>query len=273
MLSPFNVFAGLLVLSFFIPAAFGAEIIGHRGASAERPENTLSSFKLGYKENADGDELDIHLTKDGKIVVIHDYDTKRVAGVNKKVVDQTFDELRALEIGKFGKWKDKNFSEKIPTLDEVLALIPDGKKLFIEIKVHQEILPALAQTLANSKVKPEQTVIISFNLDAVEGAKKMFPNRKAYWLRSYAKDKKTGKLPDLDEIITQAKQAGLDGLDLDYKFPLDEATIKKIKAAGLECHVWTLDDPVKAKELIKAGVDSITTNQPGTLRKELQATP
>jgi len=268
-----NIAVTAMLTLMLVPSTFAADIIGHRGASADAPENTLASFKLGYQQNADADELDIHLTKDGKIVVIHDYDTKRVAGVNKKVVNQTFDELRALEIGKFGKWKDKNFSEKIPTLDEVLALIPDGKKLFIEIKVHQEILPALAQTLANSKVKPEQTVIISFNLDAVEGAKKMFPNRKAYWLRSYAKDKKTGKLPDLDEIITQAKQAGADGLDLDYKFPLDEATIKKIKAAGLECHVWTLDDPVKAKELIKAGVDSITTNQPGTLRKELQATP
>jgi glycerophosphoryl diester phosphodiesterase len=273
MFSSFNLFAGLVVLSFFVPAAIGAEIVGHRGASADAPENTLSSFKLGYKENADADELDIHLTKDGKIVVIHDYDTKRVAGVNKKVVDQTFDEIRTLEIGKFGKWKDKGFSEKIPTLDEVLALIPDGKKLLIEIKVHTEILPALAQTLANSKVKPEQTIIISFNLDAVEGAKKMFPNRKAFWLRGYSKDKKTGKLPDLDEIITQAKKAGVDGLDLEYKFPLDEATIKKIKAAGLECHVWTLDDAVKGKELIKAGVDSITTNRPGDLRKELQATP
>src|SRR5258706_6929947 len=173
-----NVAAALIVLAVLMPVAFAAEIIGHRGASADAPENTLASFKLGFQENADADELDIHLTKDGKIVVIHDYDTKRVGGVDKKVVEQTFDEIRAINVGAFGKWAGKGFNEKVPTLDEVLALIPPGKKLLIEIKVHEEILPALAESLRRAAVKPEQTVIITFFLDVAEAAKKKFPNRK-----------------------------------------------------------------------------------------------
>src|SRR5260221_568528 len=79
-------------------------------------------------------------------------------------------------------------------------------------------------------VKPEQTVIITFFLDVAEAAKKKFPDRKVYWLHSYAKDKKTGKFPDLDEVIAKAKNAGVDGVDLEHKFPLDAAAIKKIKA-------------------------------------------
>src|SRR3954447_14193489 len=128
--------AAALVLVLFAMNAHAVEIIGHRGASADAPENTVASEKLGYQQRADGGELDIHLTKDGKVVVIHDYDTKRVAGVDRKVVDQTFDEIRKLNAGAWGGWAGKGFSEKIPTLDEILAIVPKGKKIYIEIKVH-----------------------------------------------------------------------------------------------------------------------------------------
>lgn len=92
--------------------AFATQIVGHRGASFDAPENTLSSFKLGYKHNADADELDIHLTKDGKVVVMHDYDTGRTGGKKLKISEHTLEELRALDIGKWGKWQGKGFSEK-----------------------------------------------------------------------------------------------------------------------------------------------------------------
>src|SRR4029079_18162257 len=108
--------------------ASAVEIIAHRGASADAPENTVASEKLGYQQGAGGGELDIHLTKDGRIVVIHDYDTKRVAGVERKVVDQTFDEIRRLNAGAWGEWAGRGFNEKIPTLDEILAIVPKGRK-------------------------------------------------------------------------------------------------------------------------------------------------
>jgi glycerophosphoryl diester phosphodiesterase len=265
--------AALLSLVLVGPSARAVDIVGHRGASADAPENTVSSWKLGYAQGADACELDIHLTKDGKIIVSHDPSTKRTAGVDKKIAETNFDELRKLDVGKWGKWAGKGFTEKLPTLDEALALVPPGKRFLIEIKTHAEIMPALEEVIRRTPLKPEQTVFISFQYDAIEAAKKAFPDRQAYWLADYKQDKKTGKFPDLDELITKAKAAKLDGLDLSFKFPLDAAAVKKIHDAGLQCHVWTVDDPAKARELAKAGVDSITTNRPGALRKELQQAP
>src|SRR5664279_768363 len=80
---------------------YAVEIIGHRGASFDAPENTLASFKLGYQQKADADELDIYLTKDGKIIVIHDGTTGRTTGVTNKIATQTFDDLRRLEAGQW----------------------------------------------------------------------------------------------------------------------------------------------------------------------------
>src|SRR5882757_10180198 len=91
-----------LVASCMTTSTFATQIIGHRGASYDAPENTLSSFKLGYENKADADELDIHLTKDGKVVVNHDYDTKRTGGVTNKIATQTLEELRKFEIGQWG---------------------------------------------------------------------------------------------------------------------------------------------------------------------------
>jgi len=261
------VLCGVLMVA---PGARAVDIVGHRGASADAPENTVSSWKLGYAQGADACELDIHLTKDAKIIVSHDPNTKRTAGVDKKIVETNFDELRKLDVGKWGKWAGKGFTEKLPTLDEALALVPPGKRFLIEIKTHTEIMPALEEVIRRTPLKPEQTVFISFQYDAIEAAKKAFPDRQAYWLADYKKDKKTGEFPKLDDLIKKAKAAKLDGLDLNDKFPLDAANVKKIHDAGLQCHVWTVDDPVKARELAKAGVDSITTNRPGALRKELQ---
>ncbi|MEO6181754.1 MAG: glycerophosphodiester phosphodiesterase [Verrucomicrobiota bacterium] len=249
--------------------SFAAEIVAHRGASQDAPENTLSAFKLGYKQNADADELDIHLTKDGKIVVIHDYDTDRVAGLKKKVADQTFEEIRALDVGKWGDWKDKGFTEKIPTLDEVLALIPERKKLYIEIKCQEEILPALEKSLKKAGRKPQQTPIITFHYEVAKAAKARFPKIPVYWLVGWGKDKTTGKYPEIDDLIKKAQAAKVDGLDLNFGFPINQEFVAKVKSAGLGLYTWTVDDATVAKKEIEAGVDGVTTNRPEWLRAEL----
>ncbi|MGZ4965157.1 MAG: glycerophosphodiester phosphodiesterase [Limisphaerales bacterium] len=261
-----------LALTFVAALAYSVnatQIIGHRGASHDAPENTLSSFKLGYKQNADADELDIYLTKDGKVVVMHDGTTLRTGGVNKKVVDQTLAELRQQDIGKWGEWKDKGFSEKIPLLNEVLQLIPEGKRLFIEIKCGPEVLPELGRVLQAAHKKPEQTVIIGFGYETMLQAKAALPNLQVYWLNGYGKDKKTKQYPKLDDLIEKTKAAKLDGLDLISKFPIDKAFTEKAHKAGLQLYTWTVDDPAVAKEEADAGVDGITTNRPGWLREQL----
>ena len=249
---------------------FAVEFIGHRGASYDAPENSLSSMKLAWKQNADGIETDIHLSKDGKIVVMHDYDTKRTGGVDKKIVDQTWDELKNIDIG---KWKDPKFTgEKLPTLDSFLATIPDGKCIFIEIKIHETaLLPELERVMKASGKKREQMRIITFHYDMAEAAKKKFADHDVYWLSGYGKDKKTGQRPDIDDLIKKAKKAKLDGLDLNSDFPIDEAFVKKVHGAGLKLYTWTVDDPKVAAAEAKAGVDGITTNRPEYLRDQLSS--
>src|SRR3954454_13113161 len=101
------------------------EIIGHRGAASDAPENTLASFRLAWEQQADAIECDVRLSKDVHIVAIHDAETKRTAGVDVAVVDQTLAELRRLDVG---RWKDERFAgEPIPTLAEILTTVPVGK--------------------------------------------------------------------------------------------------------------------------------------------------
>jgi glycerophosphoryl diester phosphodiesterase len=278
-------FLRLAAFSFLIvaalPSARGQLIIAHRGASHDAPENTLSSYKLGYKQNADGCELDFHSTKDGKVVIMHDFDTGRVTGGDTNVIGKTtFAKLRKLDIGQWGQWKGSHFHEKIPTLAEAIALVPDGKKFFLEIKCHNDAadekrtitktLPAAEKIVKASGKKPEQLPFITFNYASAEAAKKRFPKHDVYWLLSWSKDRKTGEYPDIDEVIKQAKAANLDGLDLNSGFPIDKAFVEKVHGAGLKLYTWTVDDPAVAQAEADAGVDGITTNRPGFLREQLK---
>lgn len=242
------------------------EIIAHRGASYDAPENTLASMKLGYEQKADGGELDIYLTKDGKIVMMHDPTTARTGGVTNKISEKTYEELAKIDVGNWGQWKGKGFKEPIPLLDPALALIPDGKQVFIEIKCGPEILPELQRTFKRANKKPEQTVIIGFGYDTMKQAKEMFPNLKVLWLVGADKNK---KYAPVEELIAKAKEAKLDGLNLAYGFPIDKAFAKKVHDAGLQLYTWTVDDAEIAKRLKEAGVDGITTNRPEWLRQQL----
>lgn len=264
-----HAFVGLLLFGLLRPLS-AVEIIAHRGGAwHDAPENTLPAFKMGYDAGADADELDVYLTKDGEVVVIHDGNTKRTTGVDGKVPEKTMEELRALDGGFYQKeWRGKGV--KLPMLSEVLALIPDGKRLFIEIKCGPEVLPALEKVLKESHKKPEQTVIIGFGYETMREAKAKFPHLAVYWILGWKKDKSTGHYPELEDMIVKAKAAHLDGLDLDYKFPIDADFVSKLSAAGLKLYTWTVDDAAVAKRLKAAGVKGITTNRAGFMKEQLK---
>lgn len=255
----------LLVFTAVLAAAPKVEIVAHRGASHDAPENTLASLKLAWVQKADSSEFDVYLSKDGQIVVIHDADTKRTAGLDKKVVDQTVEELRRLDAG---KWKGAKFAgEKIPTLTEMLAVVPIGKKVFVEVKCGPEIVPELNRVLKSSGLKPEQTPVISFNAKVVAAVKKIRPDLPAYWIVSL--NRKGQKPPTADELIAKSKEIAADGLDLSAVDLLDKPFAAKIKAAGLKLYVWTVDDLDVARRMVEIGADGITTNRPGWLREKL----
>jgi len=229
------------------------EIIGHRGASFDAPENTLASVRLAFEQGADAAEIDIRLTGDGKIVAMHDATTKRTTGVNLSIAQTPLEELRGLNAG---------CDEKIPELREVLAIVPDKKKLVIEIKSGEEILPALAADLA--RAKPEQIVLIAFDEKLLRAAKERMLDFSALWIVDY---KRSASLPSL---IAQCAGAGFDGLDLSQRWTITREDIAGMTAMGLRtCYVWTVDKPSRAQQLMRAGIDGLTTNRPGWMREQL----
>jgi glycerophosphoryl diester phosphodiesterase len=242
------------------------EIVAHRGASFDAPENTVAAIKLAWEQKADASEFDVFLSKDGKIVVTHDSNTMRICGVDRKVVDQTFLELRKLDVG---KWKDARFAgERMPMLEEMLATVPAGKRVLIEVKCGPEIVPELDRVLKASGLKPVQTPVISFNADVVAAVKKARPDLKAYWIVTLSPKKARPRTAE--ELINRAKEINADGLDLsaDAKV-LTKEFGAKVKAAGLALYVWTVNDMELAKQMIAAGADSITTDRPAWLREQL----
>ncbi|MCL5281111.1 MAG: glycerophosphodiester phosphodiesterase [Planctomycetes bacterium] len=243
------------------------EIIAHRGASYDAPENTMASFRLGWERQANV-ELDVYLSKDNRMVVIHDASTKRTGGgVDLKVKESTADQLRALDVGSF---KGKEFTgERVPFLAEVVQSIPPKRKLYIEIKCGKEILPQLRQVLGDSG-KMAQIVIIGFSLETVAESKKQI-DVPTYWLKGTEKDKKTGQwIPHDPKLVQMAKDKGLDGLDVDFA-GVTEELVRAAKAAGQKLYVWTVDDPAEARRLVQLGVDGITTNRPDWLREQLKS--
>lgn len=263
----------IIALAFAMNSASALEIVAHRGASFDAPENTLASMKLAFEQGADAAELDIHLTKDGKVAVLHDADLKRTAGLELKVADKNFDELRNANVGAWGKWAGQGFNEPVPELSQVFEIVPDGKRLFIEIKCGAEVLPALERAFAQTKLTPWQLPMITFHYDVALAAKKLFPKHEVFWLHSWAKDKKTGEFPNPDAVLAKAKEAGLDGVDLNHGFPIDSAFVTKVRAAGMKIYTWTVNDPVVARAELEAGVDGITTDRPAWLREQLGLKP
>jgi len=252
------------------PDARTVEFTAHRGESADAPENTLAAFNLAWSRGVKSAELDVYLSKDGKLVVCHDATTKRTTGVDKKIADSTWDELRDLDAG---KWKSEEWAgERLPLLGEMLATIPEGSRCFIEVKTGPEIMPALVEAIRECGKKPEQLVIISFNAQTVAEAKRQLPELKAYFLSGFKENKETKEItPTVDELIAKAKELRADGLDLSHTGPIDADFVRKVKDAGLELYVWTVNDVDKARRMIEAGVDGITTDKAQWLEQQLKA--
>lgn len=234
------------------------ELLAHRGESFIAPENTLAAINLAWEKGATAVEIDVHLTLDHKIVVSHDNNTARCGGIDLAIRDTDSAELRKLDVG---KWKGEQFAgEKLPFLDEVLATIPIGGKILIEVKCGPEVLPLLRDAL-DASGKRTQVVVISFNIDVVADSKKVLPDVAAYWLRSPAKDPGTAAyLPYGDDLISTALAKGLDGLDLHYAMVTKEYAAA-IKSAGLALWTWTVNDPVELKHQAEIGVDGLGTDR------------
>lgn len=262
------IFAALAML---LATPAGAQLItAHRGASHDAPENTLAAFRLAWEQQADAIEADFRLTSDGRIVCAHDADTQRIAGVNHVVAATPLAELRALDAG---RWKDARFAgERLPTFAEVLAAVPDGKRLFIELKAGREILPALVHDLEAWRGDPALLTIIAFDADTIAACKRALPGIRAHWLTGFKQDTASGAWrPTAETIAATVRATGADGVGMaGRREVIDRGFIGQLGSLGVrEFHVWTVDAPVDARFFRDLGAMGITTNRPALIRDAL----
>jgi len=244
-------------------------LVAHRGESSAAPENTVPAYELAWKNNRCwAVETDVYLTKDNVLVCCHDETTLRTTGVDLKIEENTFGKLRTLNAGYFKgtMWNDV----KLPSLQEVFMKVPKNGHIFVEIK---SAGPAFADAYEKARlgggVSNDQVTIISFSRNELRNVRKMLPHVRTLMLVEALPDE-TGKLifPTADEILKQAKELGVTGVDLEKDY-VNADFVRKFHDAGLEFHVWTVDDLDEALKMSSYGVDSITTNRSCELYREL----
>lgn len=239
------------------------EIIGHRGASADAPENTIPAIKLAFEQGADGVEIDIKMTSDKKIVVFHDENTSRVSCQNKKISTNTLESLRSIDIGKFKSniWKQTYIS----TLEEMLAIIPAGKKVIIEFKCESDAIYELKNILSNFDTK--NIVIASFNFKMLSLSKKEIPNVETYWIHDIS-----GFDSYLtDWVIEKAKIENINGLMMNVD-SLNEDVVKLTHDEDLKIYSWTVNSPSLAKQFSSWGLNGVITDKPGCIANQFKKT-
>jgi glycerophosphoryl diester phosphodiesterase len=227
---------------------------------AYAPENTFASFELAVEQGVDAIELDVHLTADGEVVVIHDAQLDRTAGGKGLVGERTLAELKALDVGvHFGP---EFTGQQIPTLGEVLAWARGKCALDIEIKGGPWPYPGLEQKvvdLIRQHEMVEQTIVISFDHPTVARVKALAPEIAAGTLWSCR---------PIDPVAV-AMAAGANAI-----MPMwphcDQETVERAHAAGLSVNPWTANEPDVIEHLIKLGVDSICSNNPDVVVQALQ---
>lgn len=243
-------------------------VVAHRGESTDAPENTLAAFRLAWERGATLFELDVHLTADGELAVMHDSNTQRTTGVSMVIEQTTMAELKRLDAG---SWHGAQWAgERIPTLGEVMRELPASCTVKIEMKGGPELAAPIARVLKECGTDLARVIMISFNLASVVEAKRMLPDTPAFIITGFQLDAATGAwTPTASELIAAAKTAGLQGVCLCVVGPVDRAFVHKCHEAGLQVNIWTIDDADLARQVAAMEPDTITSNRAAWIRQQL----
>jgi len=249
----------------------GPLIIGHRGASALAPENTLAAFRLAIEAGADGLEFDVRLARDGVPIVAHDSTMQRTANVGAAVDSLTSPELGRIDIGSWFNVANKgrgyaDFSgESIPTLAQTLEFLDDfDGRIFIELKCgehdHLDLTAAVCELLKNSRVRP-QVIIKSFKLSVITQAKILLPSVRTAALFA---PKIASILRKEKHLVKIANELGADELSLHYSLATRKLMEKALKR-GLSVNIWTINSARLLRRARRLGIASVITDDPAKL--------
>jgi glycerophosphoryl diester phosphodiesterase len=231
-------------------------VIAHRGASAYRPENTLSAYALAVEQGADMIEIDLHRTCDGTIVVTHDEDLAGLGG-HGEIADATGAEVRALDAGG---------GEHVPTLDEVLDRFGDRIAFNLELKrgrrgFYPDLEVRALEAVARRGLQG-QTLFSSFFDPVLARLRALAPAaRLALLLSSRLRDRE----------IERAVALGAEAINPGAALTTPDR-VARAHAAGLAVHVFTVDAEADLRRFLALGVDGIFTNHPDRLRRLVSAT-
>lgn len=243
-------------------------IIGHRGASAHAPENTIAAFQLAIDCGANGVEFDVQLAADGVPVVIHDYDLRRTGGRNDKISALTSTELTKIDVGSWFNKKHRTHThaefadERIPTLEHVLELLKNSHgPIYIELKCeigeYKSLVRAVCEMLENSPML-KRIIVKSFRLAVIPEVKCHLPSIQTAAL---FEPSIMTILRRRSNIIDIAREFGADQISLHYSL-----ASAKLAAAASEANmpvtIWTVDNPKWLKKCQDRGIGSIITNDP-----------
>jgi glycerophosphoryl diester phosphodiesterase len=237
-------------------------IIGHRGASAVAPENTMAAFREALAVGADGIEFDVRLTREDVPIVIHDSTLRRTGGLPHRVADLTWAEISKIDVG---SWFASTFAnETIPSLAELFTLFQSNSStLYLEMKCdslaeHRPLAEACVRAIEEHSLK-ERVMVECFQLPAIRILKEIDPD-----IRTVALFEPSFTNPSVlsdQRIINQATDVCAAALALHHRLAR-ESLVQKAKAAGLHVAVWTVDDPAWIERTRVPGIDALITNNP-----------
>jgi glycerophosphoryl diester phosphodiesterase len=231
-------------------------VIGHRGALGLAPENTMAGFEAGLRAGADLIELDVHLTADGQVVVIHDGDVSRTTGGQGRVAEMTLAEIQRLDAG--SAFATRLAGERVPMLAEVLDWARTRIPLVVEIKGDPIPAPGIEERvvkLLRAHAMLDHAAVISFHHPVVRRVKEV-DERVATGILYQAR---------LADTVAVARAARADSVRPGWAY-VTRALVDEAHAAGLVASTWNANDEARAAYLIALGVDSIGSDYPDRLR-------
>lgn len=237
-----------------------AKIWAHRGASGYAPENTLEAFELAVKQRADGVELDVQLSKDGELAVIHDETVDRVSDGTGMVCDFTLAELKKFHVrGRFPEYENA----RIPTLREVYELLKDTDlTVNVELKTSIILYPGIEEKVLRETAEmgmEERVWYSSFNHFTLKKLKALDPGVRTGML--YA--------DGLCDAAGYGKSLGVDALHPALYHLQYPDLAEGIRREKLKLHVWTVNEIPHIQAALAWGVDAVITDYPDRVRKVL----
>lgn len=245
----------------------------HRGASSAAPENTLAAFRKGLEVGADGVELDVHLTLDGHVVVIHDPSVNRTTNGRGRVADLSLAAIQALDAG--GRFSPEFAGERVPTLEEVLAVVMDwpcDRRVLIELKGPFSGLPSLvSRFVTQAPYYPRLPAAVVKLLEPYKGQVAEGRILAQSFYKPYL-DELRAMLPDLTLLYLACplflerervmdSNLALDGVAVMHA-SLSEVSVAKLRQRHRHIFAWTVDSELDLVRLLGLGVDGLISNCP-----------